>query len=514
MMRDPRYDILFEPVKIGPVTAPNRFYQVPHCTGMGYVLPQTLAAMREVKAEGGWGVVNTEYCSIHPTSDDLPFPFCSLWDDQDVRNLRLLTEKVHAHGALAGVELWHGGLRSSNLHSRATPLAPESLPVSNDPWQAQRMDKADIRQFRRWHLEAVGRAREAGFDIIYVYAAHTYLLAQFLDPALNGRTDEYGGSMHNRSRLIRELLEDARNLVGETCALAVRIEVDNEDGSDDGRDELLASLAPLCDLFDVTVADYGHEMGVSRFVKEASLEDKVAHVRQLTGKPVVGVGRFTSPDTMVSQVRRGILDLVGAARPSIADPFLPAKIRDGRLDEVRECIGCNICYAGDGQGVPIRCTQNPTMGEEWRRGWHPERVAQASTQETVMVVGAGPAGLEASLVLARQGHTVLLADAAGELGGRVCREARLPGLSEWIRVRDYRLQQLSQMANVSLFPGSPMTAADILAGDAPNVVIATGSLWRTDGRGRSSALPVEGLGLPGVIGPEDLMSGRRPPDGS
>ena len=512
-MRDPRFDVLFEPVKIGPVTAPNRFYQVPHCTGMGYALPQTLAAMREVKAEGGWGVVNTEYCSIHPSSDDMPFPFCSLWDEQDVTNMRLMTDKVHAHGALAGVELWHGGLRSSNLHSRATPLAPASLPVSNDPWQAQRMDKADILEFHRRHLDAVGRAREAGYDIIYVYAAHTYLLAQFLDPVLNTRTDEYGGSMENRSRLIPELLEEARDLVGDSCALAVRVEVDNEDGSSDGREELLSGLAPLCDLFDVTVADYGHEMGVSRFVREASLEDKIAHVRALTGKPVVSVGRFTSPDTMLSQVRRGIVDLVGAARPSIADPFLPAKVRDGRLDEIRECIGCNVCYAGDGQGVPIRCTQNPTMGEEWRRGWHPERVPRTDKADTVLVAGAGPAGLEAALVLGRQGHTVLLAEAGEELGGRVTREAKLPGLSEWIRVRDYRVRQLSQMANVSIYPASPMTAADVLAADAAHVVIATGSHWRRDGSGRSKPGGIEGMDKASVVSPDDLMAGRRPPAG-
>jgi len=247
-MRDARFDILFEPVKIGPVTAPNRFYQVPHCSGMGYALPQTLAAMREVKAEGGWGVVNTEYCSIHPSSDDLPYPFCSLWDDGDVKNMAAMTDRVHEHGALAGVELWHGGLRSSNMHSRYAPLGPESLPVSNDPVQSQRMDRDDIRAFRGWHRDAVRRARQAGFDIIYVYAAHTYLLAQFLDSGLNRRSDDYGGPAENRIRLVRELLEEAREEAGDTCAIALRIEVDNEDGGSDGRAKMLSILAPHCDL--------------------------------------------------------------------------------------------------------------------------------------------------------------------------------------------------------------------------------------------------------------------------
>ena len=182
--------------------------------------------------------------------------------------------------------------------------------------------------------------------------------------------------------------------------MAIRIEADHEDGGGEAeRAELLASLAPLVDLFNITVSDYSHEMGVSRFIKEGSLESRIAHVRKVTGKPVVSVGRFTSPETMLSQVKRGIVDLVGAARPSIADPFLPAKIREGREDDIRECIGCNICYACDGRGVAIRCTQNPTMGEEWRRGWHPERIAVARSREEILVVGAGPAGLEAALSL-------------------------------------------------------------------------------------------------------------------
>jgi dimethylamine/trimethylamine dehydrogenase len=164
------------------------------------------------------------------------------------------------------------------------------------------------------------------------------------------------------------------------------------------------------------------------------------YVKSITSKPVVTVGRFTSPDTMVSQVRRGITDFIGAARPSIADPFLPRKIEEGRPEEIRECIGCNICYSGDSLSVPIRCTQNPTMGEEWRRGWHPERIQAKSSDATVLVIGAGPAGLEATRALGQRGYNVMLAEASTELGGRVTQECRLPGLAEWGRVRDYRVQ--------------------------------------------------------------------------
>jgi len=509
-----RYQLLFEPVRIGPVTAPNRFYQVPHCTGMGFRMPQSLAAMRETKAEGGWGVVCTEYCSIHPTSDDLPLPSASLWDDDDVRAQALMVEGVHRHGSLAGVELWHGGGTSPNLHTREAAMGPRSRPARGvEPVQCRAMDKDDIRELRRWHVAAARRARSAGFDIVYVYATHGYLLSQFLSPD-NQRGDEYGGSLENRVRLVRELLEETKEAVGPGCAVALRLATSSggADGSPETAEprEIVSLLRDLPDLFDLSVHDYSYEMGSSRFTHEAALEAYVSYVKQLTQKPVVGVGRFTSPDTMLRQIREGVLDLVGAARPSIADPFLPKKIREGRLEDIRECIGCNLCYAADYQGIPIRCTQNPAMGEEWRRGWHPEFIPSAASNRTVLVVGAGPAGLEAARALGQRGYTVTLTERTRELGGRVSREATLPGLAEWSRVRDWRVEQLKKFDNVSVFMESDLDAEQILEFAADRVALAIGSDWRRDGVGRRHAHPIEGWQTANVLTPDDIMSGAQP----
>ena len=514
MNRHPRYDILLEPVKIGPVTAKNRFYQVPHCTGMGYTMPKTLAAMREVKAEGGWGVVCTEYCSIHPTSDDCPYPHATLWDDEDIKTQALMVEKVHRHGALAGAQLWHGGAYIANLMSREATLDVGSFPstLRYDPVQSQVMDKTDIRELRRWQVNAARRAMQAGFDIVYVYATHGYLLSHFLSGEWNRRSDEYGGSLENRVRLVREMIEDTKSAVGHKCAVAVRFSADGSGSgggiidSEEQRD-MLEMLADLPDLWDINITDYSKEMGSSRFVKEAALEEYVAFAKQITSKPVVTVGRFTSPDTMVSQVKKGIVDFIGAARPSIADPFLPLKIQQGRIEDIRECIGCNICYAHNSRGVPIRCTQNPSMGEEWRRDWHPEHIPLKESDSRILVVGAEPAGLEAARALGQRGYDVTLAEATTELGGRVAAECQLPGLSEWRRVIEYRIQQIKRMTNIKVYMDSRLTAKDIFSYEFDYILVATGAHWRWDGVSRWYSVPVENLDSERIYTPDDIMAG-------
>jgi dimethylamine/trimethylamine dehydrogenase len=514
------FDILFEPVKIGPVTAPNRFYQVPHCNALGYRMPRGLAAMRGIKAEGGWGVVCTEEVEIHHSSDLSPFIEGRLWSDADIPAQALMAEAVHRHGSLAGIQLAYNGTNATNLYSRTPPLAPRSMGTVGgtgwEPVQSRRMDKSDIRNVRRWHRQAALRAKRAGFDIVYCYAGHGMTVAmQFLTRRYNDRSDEYGGSLENRVRLLREMIEDTRDAVGDACAVAVRLAVDELLGDEgithqgEGHD-VIAMLAELPDLWDVNVSDWSNDSASSRFAREGYQEPYIRFVKQLTSKPVVGVGRYTSPDSMLSAVRRGVLDLIGSARPSIADPFLPTKIRENRLEDIRECIGCNICVAADMRSVPIRCTQNPTMGEEWRRGWHPEFVSPRTSEDEILVVGAGPAGLEAARALGQRGYRVTLVEARRELGGRVLQEAALPGLNEWRRVADWRISQLQRLTNVDVYRASPMTSAEIIETGTANVILATGSTYRHDGIGRTLWQSVPGHDLPHVLTPDDIFAGSLP----
>ena len=277
-------------------------------------------------------------------------------------------------------------------------------------------------------------------------------------------------------------------------AVVVRFAVYEQRGAEgleadkEGR-EIVEMLAELTELWGVNVAGWASDSVTSQFSEEGHQEPFIKFVIQVTTKPVVTVRRYTSPDRMVSIVKYGIVDMIGAARPSIADPFLPKKFEEGRIEDIRECIGCSICVAWSMMKAPIRCTQNPTQGEEWRRGCHPERIAPKSADGSVLVVGAGPAGLEAALAAGLRAHDVILAEASDELGGRVARESLLPGLGAWGQVRDYRTYQISQMANVEVYKSSLLSADQMVEFGAAHVAVATGACWRRDGYGRPHQFP-------------------------
>ncbi|MFI4887075.1 MAG: FAD-dependent oxidoreductase, partial [Steroidobacterales bacterium] len=440
--------------------------------------------------------------------------------DDDVRSHALMTEAVHRHGALAGIELWHGGGSVMNRLNRAPSMSPSGtawMPMQVGYIGNQRprvMEREDIRELLEAQKQAARRARSAGFDILYVYAGMGYLPYEFLLPEWNHRTDAYGGSLGNRVRIVRELLEVTREAAGDQCAVALRISLEElrarpGEHAPSEAHEVVQRLADLVDLWDVKMDSETTDCAPSRFTPEGSHEPVIAFVKSLTDKPVVGVGRFTSPDAMVGQIRRGVLDLIGAARPSIADPFLPAKIDEGREEEIRECIGCNICISSWHDAVPVRCTQNPTIGEEWRRQWHPERIAPAANRGTaVLVVGAGPAGLECALTLGRRGYEVTLAEAEGELGGRLRFETRLPGLAAWSRVLDWRRAQLQRLGNVNVYRSNRLGAHDILELQPAHVMLATGARW-TALLYSPLEVPAGTLDRPNVYTPDDIAAGAQ-----
>lgn len=526
MARDPRYDILFTPIRIGPKVMRNRFYQTPHESALGSKAPGAEAYFRGMKAEGGWAVVNTGHVQISPDFDYTGgYDLSTIYDDSDVRNWSLVTDRIRAAGALAGIELGAIGSCVTGYESRIPARSISN--VADDFFglgASYEMDKEDIRRLQADYVAAAKRARAAGFDIVNIHGAEELsVCTRFLMRRYNKRTDEYGGSLENRARFWLETLEVVREAVGDDCAIAARHCIDTLSGDQGIRFEeegvgFIELADHLVDFWDVQVGNGSDDVMSSRFSHENFQGELIAKVRPHTAKPIVGVGHLTSPDTMVAVIKSRQQDIIGAARASISDPFLPTKIDEGRIDEIRECIGCNVCVSR--VVVPsarIICTQNATTGEEYRRGWHPERfVPTRSRERSVLIVGAGPAGLECAIVLAQQGiKQVHLVEASRDVGGHFQWVPRLPGLAEWIRVVDYRKAVAKKLRNLAIVTNKRLSIQDVLDYGANRVILATGSYWARDGLNGVTqvAIPGADASLDHVYTPEQIMVDGRPVDG-
>ncbi|MEU4454495.1 NAD(P)-binding protein [Nocardioides sp. NPDC023903] len=521
---DPRHDILFTPIQLGPKTAPNRFYQTPHATGLGESAAAG-AALRRTKAEGGWGVVNTEAVKISYESDMSGFRVMSwLLDESDASNWRRTCEEVHEHGSLIGIELLITASKSSGFGARE-PAGRVSAIQNPGDFNAgyYEMDLDDIARAQQRYVDAALLARDAGFDIINIYGAEgAGLPLEFLSPWYNRRSDGYGGSLRNRARFWLEVLEKVGDAVGSDLSITARFNPCQGNGRTPAVDldpeglQFIEMADDLVDFWDIQVGRPGplaaSSSPAARFGVENYASAWVRQVKSLTDKPVVAPGWFTSADAMASVISSGQQDLIGAARPSIADPFLPAKIRSGEFESIRECIGCNVCVSRYDHGGRIVCTQNATLGEEYRRGWHPERFTKSALSEKpVLIVGAGPAGLELASVLARRGHeAVHVVDAAPMVGGHYRWVSKLPGLGAWVRIIDYREQVLQQHKAVEVITDTRLTVPEILDYGAAVVVTATGSQWSSNGLNGWSRQAIPGadaIASSWQFTPEQIMAG-------
>ncbi|HWT93201.1 MAG TPA: FAD-dependent oxidoreductase [Solirubrobacteraceae bacterium] len=513
-----RYDLLFDPVQIGPVTAPNRFYGLPYSLGHGIDAdPLRAAAHHATRAEGGWGVITAGECTFSVESDHL----LSVATDERAQALRPITEAVHAHGALASLELAHSGVVASPLEVRTPALAPSQLQFEGSFFGRtipKAMERDEIHRVQREWAAAAVRGRDAGFDLICVYGAHSSLLMQFLSPFYNHREDEYGGSLENRARMWLETLALVREAVGDTCGIVARVAVDALGPGGVDLEEGLAFIRmadPLVDLWDITIGGLDNsrvDLTPSRVYEEGFALTWSGRVHEATDKPIALNGRFTTPDLMADLVRKGTATLVGGARPGIADPFLPQKIRAGRFDDVVECIGCNQCAQRHMVGS-LSCSQNPTAGEERRRGWHPERFERAENPDLpILIVGAGPAGMEAATVLGRRGFQMVhLVDARPRMGGHLEWFASLPGFRPWARLTELREHRIGRLSGVQFAPRTELDAAGVRDYGAEVVILATGARWAPSGLSLSTHAPIPGADAEQVLTPEQLLlDGRRP----
>lgn len=469
---------LFAPVQIGSMRAENRLLMSAMSINFGvddqgHVTDQLTGYLAE-RAKGGAGMILVGGGGVHPTGLELP-GLPALWDDACIPALQRMVATVKSHGTCFGMQLMHGGRQS--YHDRK--VAPSPIPA---PAVVKGIPKAltvdDIAELVAAFGDAARRCRDAGFDFIEVHGAHGYLINQFLSPNANHRDDAYGGGFANRIRFFLELLDDIKSKAGRDFPVGLRI--NGEDYIEGGW--TLADALRLAPVLERHGADYLHvSAGVygstqltipSMYVQHGCFVHLAEAVKQVVTIPVVGVGRIKSPELADRILREGRADVVAMGRALIADPMLPQKARAGNLAAIRPCIGCCLgCIHAVLALEPGGCVVNPDVGREYVM----PPAEKAALAKSVLVIGAGPAGLAAARMAAIRGHRVNVIEARGRVGGLLRLAARPPGRAEIMEVVEYLVGELDRLS-VPLRLNTPVDEAllDELNPDA--VILASGSM--------------------------------------
>jgi len=510
--------LLFSPLRIGPVTAPNRIVCGAHFTQ--FVEPATTVGEPGFygtrygrylgeRAVGGAGVVIAGQAQVHPTTAYQMRNNAIAWDEAAVPHFEEVTAPVHEHGALAFLQLAHNGGVNDGTWSKLPVWAPSPVANYNEPPKALEHD--DIREVVEYFGRSAANAAAGGFDGIEVHGAHGYLIHEFLSPKHNHRTDEYGGSLENRMRFCVEVLEAVRGAVGDDVAVGLRLVGDEEqrDGSGltaDDAAEIAARLedAALVDFLNISIGVSGVGM-VRPLYAPHLLGVYAAHTvkKALRDTPVFAVHRILTPDEAEGILERGEADAITLVRALIADPDWGVKARTGADDTIRWCTGCNQgCYGNLIQSLPINCVTNPAVGRESELGRG--TLQPAARTKRVVVVGGGPAGLEAAWVAAARGHDVTLLEHGHELGGKIRLAQQLPGREELADFADWRAGECERQG-VDVRLGVEANVDDVVSLEPDAVVVATGGRATTAGASKFHPMPVPGSEQPFVLDHERAL---------
>jgi 2,4-dienoyl-CoA reductase-like NADH-dependent reductase (Old Yellow Enzyme family)/thioredoxin reductase len=491
------------------VTVRNRIVSTAHATGyaVGGYPKERYRTYYERKAQGGVGLIITfGSCSVHPSSSVAEWSGVANWDDSIIPDLAAMAEVVHRHGAKIFCQLTHMGRRGVSATSGRPLLAPSAVPEPVHRERPKVLEAHEIRELVEAFAAAALRVKRSGYDGVEITSYGGHLIEQFWSPHVNRRTDDYGGTLENRLRFGREVIEAVRDRVGREFCVGFRMTADQllKDGLDHpamkeiaGRLVALGQLDYLSisgstgetpELQAKTVPSMDHPLGL--------FNEYAASIKEIANIPVLVAARVIDPAMAEDVLRRGAADLVGMTRALIADPDLPAKAAAGRREEVRLCTGANEgCIGRLYQGLAIRCVQNPLIGHEAELA----AVVPARASRRIVVVGGGPAGMEAARLAAERGHRVTLFEEADVLGGQVRVAALAPHRAEYGRSIAWLAHQLDRLA-LEVRLGTEATVEVLLAARPDAVVVATGATPR------AAAWP--GVDRAHVVTAEAVLLGR------
>ena len=512
-----QFQYLFTPIKVGPFTVKNRIMVAPHGPLMCELgLPTEEFIHYEIeKAKGGAGWVAMSVGYVEPR--DIIFMKHNgghydrhfwTWKKEVIPGLKRIAEGIHEQGARCSFQIMGATLGNK----RGPALVPDAN-FADQMWEP--MTKDDFKRFFEYHAICCENLMEAGIDAVDIHN-HSGLVADFISGTINKRTDEYGGSLENRARLLMDLIDLTRQVVGDKMAIGYTLTVDDMLPGSIVPEEAV-ELAKMLDRdkkIDWMICGIGRETQSMHmyfgplYLPPAYQLYAVEQIKEVVKNiPIVAVGRINDPMIAESILAEGKADMVAMARPLIADPELPNKAREGRLDDIRPCQGCNqncIKYMMD--GAPIRCVVNATVGME-QAGWGIGSIKQAPTKKKVVIVGGGPAGMECARVAGLKGHDVTIIEKADELGGQALLAEMLPGREEVGGLIRWQKIQLPQ-AGVKIVTGTEATAQSVLDMQPDAVVIATGATWMRNGYTGMSHMETTGWQQDNVFTADEVVSGK------